>query len=303
MSSNNDFWAQEKVCEEQFFRGGPFYMISTEELPWLLFENDEDFKEGTNMVAIAAAGLRLQILVDVIMNNHLHQVAEGSYDQALVFADRLRKQARAYLRRKGRNLKKWDIQIKEITELRYLRNAVLYVARNPYVAHRDATPLGYRWGSAHLLFNRNVSEYIPGTPYNDLSFREKRELCHSHEITLPEAYRVSDGMILRQSFISYKRTEDFFLSANQFFQWLSRKKESDIETAKWIGESILLPNDDVFRIVSDWYGVKSITTLTPDDRLQAARRMKAELSSNNKQIAQVLRLPQRQIDLLFPLAQ
>ena len=77
MSSNNDFWAQEKVCEEQFFRGSPFYMISTEELPWLLFENDEDFKEGTNMVAIAAAGLRLQILVDVIMNNHLHQVAKG----------------------------------------------------------------------------------------------------------------------------------------------------------------------------------------------------------------------------------
>ena len=303
MSNNNDFWAQEKVCEEQFLSGGPFYMISTEALPWLLFESDDDFKEGTNLVAIAVAGLRLQILVDVIMNNHLHQVAEGPYDQALIFAEKLRKQMRAYLRRKGRTLKDWDIQIKEITELKYLRNAILYVARNPYVAHRDATPLGYRWGSAHLLFNRNVSDYTQGILFKDLSFREKRELCHSHEIELPQAYRVSDSMILRQSFVSYKRTEEFFISANQFFQWLSRKKESDVETAKWIGESILLPNDDVFRIVSDWFGVKSITTLTPDDRLQAARRMKAELSSNNKQIAQVLRLPQRQIDLLFPLAQ
>ena len=247
MSNNNDFWAQEKVCEEQFLSGGPFYMISTEDLPWLLFESDDDFKEGTNLVAIAVAGLRLQILVDVIMNNHLHQVAEGPYDQALIFAEKLRKQMRAYLRRKGRTLKDWDIQIKEITELKYLRNAILYVARNPYVAHRDATPLGYRWGSAHLLFNRNVSDYTQGILFKDLSFREKRELCHSHEIELPQAYRVSDSMILRQSFVSYKRTEEFFISANQFFQWLSRKKESDVETAKWIGESILLPNDDAFR--------------------------------------------------------
>ena len=302
MSNNNDFWAQEKVCEEQFLRGGPFYMISTEELPSLLFESEEDFKEGTNMVALALAGLRLSLLIDVQMNNHLHQVAEGAYEEAVIFAERLRKQMRAFLRRKGRVLKKWDIQIKEIKELRYLRNAILYVARNPYVAHRDATPLGYRWGSAHLMFNRNIADYNPGIPYKELGFREKRQLCHSHDINLPEHYKVSEGMLLRHSFVSYKRAQDFFISANQFFQWLSRKKESDVETARWIGESILLPNDDVFRIVSDWYGVKSIMTLKADDRVQAARRMKAELSSNNRQIAQVLRLPLRQIDLLFPVA-
>ena len=43
MSNNNDFWAQEKVCEEQILSGGPYYMISTEDLPWLLFESDDDF--------------------------------------------------------------------------------------------------------------------------------------------------------------------------------------------------------------------------------------------------------------------
>lgn len=37
-------------------------------------------------------------------------------------------------------------------------------------------------------------------------------------------------------------------------------------------------------------------------RLEAAPRMKADLNSNNKQIAQVLKLPLKQIDELFPSA-
>ena len=54
--------------------------------------------------------------------------------------------------------------------------------------------------------------------------------------------------------------------------------------------------------LSDWYKVQTVKLLTPDQRLAAARRMKAELMSNNKQIAQVLSLPLNQIDLLFPVA-
>ena len=119
---------------------------------------------------------------------------------------------------------------------------------------------------------------------------------------IPEHWRCHNGMILRSSFMDYQRTQQFFLSANQYFQWLSRRKESDIEIAKWIGESILLPNEDVLRIVSNWYKVKSVTALDLEQRLEAARKMKTELWSNNKQIAQVLRLPLTQIDLLFPVA-
>ena len=70
-------------------------------------------------------------------------------------------------------------------------------------------------------------------------------------------------------------------------------------TNRW---AILLPNEDVFRIVSDWFKVKTVRLLTPAQRLEAARRMKAELMSNNKQIAQVLSLPIYQVDQFFPVA-
>jgi hypothetical protein len=73
-----------------------------------------------------------------------------------------------------------------------------------------------------------------------------------------------------------------------------------MEIAKTIGESILLPNEDAFLIVSSWYPRQKIYSLTVQQRLEAAKRMKRELSSNNKQIAQVLRLPLTSVEEIFP---
>jgi REP element-mobilizing transposase RayT len=296
-----DYWERKRNCEQAFLEGGPFFIVTTENLSWLLFTSDQDFMDGTNMVAVALSGLQLRILNEVVMNNHLHFLLEGPYEQVLHFTERFRKAMSRYqLARGNPSLAKWDIQIKAINDLRNLQNAILYISRNPSVAGRDVTPVGYKWSSAQFMFNNNCEYYLPGIPFKTLTFREKRAITRLRDITLPEKYRVLDGMILRQSFVDYKRAEEFFESAHQYFRLLARRVESDAETARWLGESILLPNEDVFRIVADWYNVKMVSLLTTVQRLEAARRMKAELMSNNKQIAQVLRLPLEQIDKLFP---
>ena len=297
------FWDKESICEQRFRQGGPFYIVTTENLPWLLFTSEQEFIDGTNMVAVAMAGLGLRLLNEVMMNNHLHFLLEGPYEGVLVFTERLRKAMSRYQIARGNpSLANWEIQVKEIENLRNLRNAILYISRNPSVAGRNVTPVGYKWSSAQLMFNQNLQYYLAGVPFDTLTYREKREIVHSRDLTLPNSYRILDGMILRQSFVDYKRAEEFFESAHQYFRLLARRVESDAETARWLGETILLPNEDVFRIVADWYNVKMVSLLNPNQRLEAARRMKAELMSNNKQIAQVLRLPLEQIDRLFPVA-
>lgn len=297
------FWDKENICEQRFRQGGPFYIVTTENLPWLLFTSEQEFIDGTNMVAVAMAGLGLRLLNEVMMNNHLHFLLEGPYEGVLVFTERLRKAMSRYQIARGNpSLANWEIQVKEIENLRNLRNAILYISRNPSVAGRNVTPVGYKWSSAQLMFNQNLQYYLAGVPFDTLTYREKREIVHSRDLTLPNSYRILDGMILRQSFVDYKRAEEFFESAHQYFRLLARRVESDAETARWLGETILLPNEDVFRIVADWYNVKMVSLLNPIQRLEAARRMKAELMSNNKQIAQVLRLPLEQIDMLFPVA-
>ena len=299
-----NYWNREQECERLFLEGGPFYIVTTENLPWLLFACESDFMDGANMVAVSVHELALRLLADVEMNNHLHFVFEGAYEQVLVFVERFRKMMSRYQLAKGNpSLNRWDIQIKSIDNLKYLRNALLYVFRNPSVAMRNCTPLGYKWSSAQLMFNENLYRYSQGVPYNILTYREKRLIAHSRELILPDSYRVLDGMILRECFVDYKRAESFFESAHQFFYQLGRKVESDAETARWIGEKILLPNEDVFGIVSAWYNVQKTSLLSTNQRLEAARRMKAELMSNNKQIAQVLRIPIEQVDQFFPVAQ
>lgn len=299
-----NYWNREQECERLFLEGGPFYIVTTENLPWLLFACERDFMDGANMVAVSVHELALRLLADVEMNNHLHFVFEGAYEQVLVFVERFRKMMSRYQLAKGNpSLNRWDIQIKSIDNLKYLRNALLYVFRNPSVAMRNCTPLGYKWSSAQLMFNENLYRYSQGVPYNSLTYREKRLIAHSRELILQDSYRVLDGMILRECFVDYKRAESFFESAHQFFYQLGRKVESDAETARWIGEKILLPNEDVFGIVSAWYNVQKTSLLSTNQRLEAARRMKAELMSNNKQIAQVLRIPIEQVDQFFPVAQ
>ena len=298
-----NYWDKEKQCEKLFQEGGPFFMVTTENLPWLLFTSDREFMDGTNMVAVALAGLEIRLLNDVEMNNHLHFVMEGPEELVILFTERLRKAMSRYQLAKGNpSLAKWEIQVKPILDLRNLRNAILYVSRNPYVAGRNCTPIGYKWSGAQLMFNDNLCYYNTGTPFNQLTFREKRNITRQRDTVLPQEYSVLDGMVLRSCFVDYKRAEAFFESAHQYFHLLSRKVESDTETARWIGETILLPNEDVFRIVAEWNNVKTVKLLTPDQRLAAARRMKAELMSNNKQIAQVLSIPLEQVNQFFPVA-
>ena len=55
MEPRNDFWTRERECERLFEEGGPFFLVTTENLPWLLYTSDQEFKDGTNMVAVALA--------------------------------------------------------------------------------------------------------------------------------------------------------------------------------------------------------------------------------------------------------
>ena len=139
-----------------------------------------------------------------------------------------------------------------------------------------------------------------GIAWQDLSIEKRRRICRSHSIELPESYRVLDGMIMRSSFVDYKLTESLFYSANQYFTMLSRRGEADIEIARILGEGIQIPNEEVYQLVGSWYPDRKISSMDMAEKLSVAQKMKKRLSSSNKQIAQILRLPIEEVDRLFP---
>ena len=238
------------------------------------------------------------------MNNHLHLLLEGGLSDIHLFSERLRRQIRRFEIDRGYPLSDdWGFHLLQAKDLLALRRFFVYISRNPYVASRNATPTGYPWSGNAFLFNDARRYFQSGIPYDILPIRDKRKICRSHEVELPSPYRVADGMILPESFLSIQRAEQFFKSANQYFSYLYRQGESDVEIAHLIGESILLPNDEVFSIVCGWYRVKTVKQLSAEQRLEAAKRMRFELASNPKQISQVLRLPLTDVERMFPRAQ
>ena len=297
----DDFRLNESECELRFAEGGKFFFLTLNQLPFLLFENKEEFVEGNNILAIAAAKANSQILDYSLMNNHFHCITEGHEEDVNDMVVRIKRMLRQYLIRRNKPLESpLEIRIDPIPTLTVFRKIVMYTDRNSYMARRDSTPCGYLWGAGSLFFNDNLELMVDGTRFNELFRDEKRAICHSRDIDLPDSYRCFKGMILKTCFVNYKRTESLFLSANQYFSMLLRHAESDMEIAKTIGESILLPNEDAFLIVSSWFPRQKIYSLTVQQRLEAAKRMKRELSSNNKQIAQVLRLPLTSVEEIFP---
>ena len=303
MHVRNDYWMRERECERIFAAGGPYYMITTEHLDWLLYKTREEFIVGTNIVAISAAESGLAILDDIQMNNHHHIMGEGSSSRVDDFIDRLRERMRRFQLSLGnKSLKDWNIRVDETTDLGLFRKRIGYIDRNAYVARLDSTPTGYPWGSGNLLFNGNLWLMTEGEPWYSLSIEKRRKICRSHNVEMPRSIKVRDGMILRSSFVDYKRTESLFNSANQYFSMLSRQGESDIEIARMLGESIQLPNEEVFKIVSSWYPDSGIREMSAEDRLKAAQTMKRKLDSSNKQISQVLNLRIDDVDRMFPRA-
>lgn len=301
MTRNNEFYEKELECERLFEAAGPFWFITTASPDWLLYKSGEEFIAGTNILAISAAESGLTIVGDIQMNNHHHVMGRGSLSQAGAFRDIFReKSRRLQLSLGNKSLRDWEIRIDPTDDLKAFRNRIIYTDRNAYVARRDSTPTGYPWGSSHLMFNGTLWMMEKGVSWNDLTIDRRRNICRSHDIGLPESYRVLDGMILRGSFVDYRLTERLFNSANQYFSMLSRHGEADVEIAQMLGEGIQLPNEEVFQIVAGWYKGRSLKELSAAEKASAAKRMKLRLSASNKQITQVLQLPPQDVERLFP---
>ena len=301
MTGRNDYWDRERECERFFMERGPFYYITTENLDWMLYESKEEFAVGTNIVAVSSARSGFIVMDDTQMNNHHHIMGAGTLVQANVFVEILHNLERKYQKNMGKpSLKEWSIRIDPVQDIKDFRNKIAYTDRNAYVARLDSTPTGYPWGSAYLFFNGNLWQMKAGTPFREVGGREKRRICRSHEVDMPEHYKVCDGMILRSSFVDYHATEYLFNSANQYFTMLTRRGESDVEIAAILGEHIQIPNEEVFQIVASWNPGKQLTALSLEEKLRTAQKMKQRLASSNRQISLILRLSATEVDRLFP---
>ena len=305
------FIERERECERHFTEEGPFWFVTASELNRVLFCSREDFLAARNATAVSVARSGVKCYLDTIMSNHAHWLF-GSADEekCMTFWKGFKKMIILSERDKGgydETLSKWGCLCKPVDNLNYFRSLCAYIARNAPIVRTDVIATGYEWCSADLFFNENRKCYDAGCKYNDISFKEKRRICKGRVIELPDYYRVVSGAITKESYTEIPGIEKMFSTSFQFWKQLNRNVETDIETAKRLGERIMISDEEAYNSISSWCykelnAVRGIAGLSSEHKVLAAKKMRESYGSGNGQIARVLRIDVAEVNRLFPVS-
>lgn len=304
-------WSEENknliLPEEVFAEGGPYWHLYTSgNISEIIFRNDAELNYGITNLAICINEFEeIRIITDILMSNHIHQVLEGERarceEMFNLFKSRLKL---CYSRRKQYiNLSNFNCNLREIINVKSMCNTIAYVNRNGYVNSREYTPYSYPWGSGNLYFNKIIQD-IKGIPFNNLKDIERRSICKSRSIKLPEKYCVNNDMILPISYSSYKKGESFFRDANHYFYAISKNVESYREISKELEDQIFLTDNELYAVVYNialrQYKLSQPSLLPASAKIDIAKKMKFEYHASNGQIRRILKIEQHIVDGLFP---
>ena len=259
------FGERERSCETTFQNCLPCWHTYTsgKETP-VIFVNDNDLALVMNIIAQAAylfSG-KVVIIAFAVMNNHLHFVLSGDahwINEMMSFI--LKRIKRAF----GLN-KPPTITSKPIEDVQSMRNHIVYVHRNGYVANHNYTPFSYPWGSGTYY-------YMPertGTAFADVSSIGNRSM---------------------------------FRDAHHYFSMVSKNVEAYAGIAVDIDDGEFLTDQELFsqiqKVIREKYRLGSVRELSNAQKLDLARTLHYDYRSSNGQIRRVLGLSQYDVDQLF----
>jgi len=303
--SREKFFESERRCEASFSSVGTWYHLFTSgKVIQAFLKDEEDFRYCVNLLAICCKEYSDLVLVAfAIMDNHIHLVLSGELSVInLFFATFRRRLARYLMVRYSFVLpKSFSPSIKVISDLKGLRNAIVYVNRNGYVAYPEFSPFSYPWGSGFCYFNVEPKANRLSCMTRDA----QRKLMKSRISEAMEDVLIMDnGAIVPSSFCRIRFGMAMFRDAHNYFNLLSKGVESysgiatDIEDGEFLTDQELF--DELNRILKSKYSGLYIRDLSSAQKLDLARQLHFQYKSSNGQIRRLLNISQYDLNALFP---
>ena len=306
--NNKTMYRPLSPAEMAFAHGGPFYHVCTSPIEDdVLFRTESDYTLVNNIIAIAMFLTGVRLLAYAIMDNHLHFILEGRKADCMVFYEAVHKMLMNYYTWHGRavSFARMEPDYIAVTTLSQLLTEIAYVIRNPFVVRTDVNLMAYPWSSGYLYFNPMADR--GGEPASKLKGRRLRDFIHSRTMTcVDERILIKDGKANPASFVDYKRVEAFFGNAREFQMQVYKNVESQVETAKRLGEKLQLNDQEMialaFKLCRTLFAVNQIKELSEEQKKRLAKTLKDEFGGSNKQLARCTGLPVQVIHAMFPLA-
>ena len=306
-SSGKLFYDKEKSCLYNFNTRQNYWHLCTPgmNVP-IIFTCQEDFEYGMCLMAICAYLFQdISVYTFVLMNTHVHLILSGEENRCKEFFDMFSRKLRRYLCGCGRStdLSGFRAQLIPITDLQMLRNEIIYVNRNGYVANSNYTPYSYPWGAGMYFFNPLV-EKLPFMNFERLTVRKRRKICRTKVIDVCHGMKAHGNIILPTSFCKIKDAESMYRDASHYFASLTRNHEAFSEIARRLGDTMFLPDSEMYQAISSIcnkkYGIRKPSLLSPEAKIEIARMMHYEYHASNRQIRSILNLDMAAIEEMFP---
>ena len=300
------FAEKEKICEKIFNENGPFWHIYTDgSVMNNIFSDNEDLREGMTALAVCAILFdKAELVTFELMNNHVHLIMKGTSEDCLEFFEMFKKRLKRWAQRKGLTIdwNKFEAQILSIDSLKDLRNEIIYTNRNAYVANRAYTPFSYPWGGGWAYFNP-VIDLLPVASVSDMGCTKVRELTHYRDVREIAAIQFVGDVPFIPSFCRVDIGQSMFQDARSYFHALTRNVEAYSQIASRLKDTVFLTDDEMYVVASkcaEEMCSTKLRMLTPDQKIQLARKLHYDYNASNSQLRRILNLDIGILNELFP---
>lgn len=271
-----------------------------------IFLNEEDMKTG--MIALALSKCiypEIEIITFELMSNHIHLILRGDREVCIELFGYFRRKLARIFGRQGRCIdwRRFKADIIEITELKALRNEIIYVNRNAFVASPQFTPFSYRWGGGWAYYSP-VIKMLPTRSLTEIKFNQARKMTHSRYFEVFKTLRFIGDTVFIPSFCNIELGERMFTDARSYFLALTRNAEGMSLIAARLKDNIFLTDEELYavavRFADDKFECKRLRSLTPEQRIETAKELHFKYNASNKQIRRILKLDPGILSELFP---
>ena len=301
------FSEKERICEGIFISNEPYWHLYTDgTMMQNIFISKEDFI--MSMWCLAAAQhlcKSVRIITFELMGNHIHLILTGAKEDCIkvfdLFAARLKK---AFPKRQHTiDWSKFKMEILPIESLQALRNEIIYVNRNAFVANPSYTPDSYPWGGGCAYFCPWL-KHLKTSPFGELPILTQRGILHTRDIAPFTDLEEINSMPFIPSFCDISLGESMFRDARSYFNSLTRNAEAFSQIAARLKDAIFLTDEELYSVIcshiSKEYSVKTPSQLSAQQKIDTARHLHFNYNATNKQLRRMLRMEPAILEELFP---
>ena len=301
------FAEKERECERRFEKSGPYWHLYTDgRIMEDFLCTEEDFKMAMTALAIATVLFKkVRIITFELMSNHIHLILNGEAEDCMELFERLKARLRRVLKRNERGID-WSMfqaEILPITSLDALRNEIIYVNRNAFVASPHFTPFSYPWGGGCAYFSP-IFRQLPAKTLRESGFNKARELAHFREIRMIEDLKFYGDVVYIPSFCRTDIGESMFRDARSYFNSLTRNAEAFSQIAQRLKDSVFLTDDEMYAVAVKYaessFGSRQLGLLDPEQKIQLCKELHFKYNASNQQIRRLLKLEIGILNELFP---